>query len=363
MNRPSQAPDGRPDPFAARSVVRRTTGRATAPIRKRPSALAALAAMLALLLSGMAAAQEAPAPLPGAPIASGSVMERIQTLKPGEFLWAPQIAPSGPILLVISVATQRAVLYRNGVPIGVSTVSTGKPGHSTPTGVFTILQKKVDHRSNLYNDAPMPFMQRLTWSGVAIHAGHLPGYPASHGCIRLPHEFARLLFGVTRRGMTVVVTADAHLPRIAPAQVLLRNDAPAIPTTAPALSWTPEAAPEGPVSLVISAADRRVVVLRNGVPIGVAPVIPQVTVDGTTAFQLQAIDAEGYHWLRLPLPGQPGAASVTPDLFREFLVEPAFRAAVASAIAPGTTIIVTADGLMPQAPIDSVVLLEGTGDK
>ena len=97
--------------------------------------------------------------------------------------------------MIVSLATQRGTLYRNGVPIAITTVSTGKAGHETPTGVFTILQRDIDHRSNLYDDAPMPYMQRLTWGGVALHGGRLPGYPASHGCIRLPQAFARLIYG------------------------------------------------------------------------------------------------------------------------------------------------------------------------
>src|SRR5207237_723322 len=119
--------------------------------------------------------------------------------------------------------TQRAVLYRNGIPIAITTVSTGRPGHRTPTGVFTVLERDVEHYSSLYNAAPMPFMQRITWGGVALHGGDLPGYPASHGCIRLPREFARLLFGVTRLGMTVVITSEAAVPRLAPAESLLRG--------------------------------------------------------------------------------------------------------------------------------------------
>ena len=121
-------------------------------------------------------------------------------LEPGEYLWHPEISPQGPIVMVVSLPEQRAYVYRNGVLIGASTVSTGKKGHETPTGVFTILQKHEDHYSNLYNDAPMPYMQRLTWSGVALHAGRLPGYPASHGCVRMPYEFAHLLFGETKTG-------------------------------------------------------------------------------------------------------------------------------------------------------------------
>lgn len=130
-------------------------------------------------------------------------------LAPGEFEWTPEISPQGPMVIVVSLPQQRAHVYRNGVRIGLSTISSGKPGHETPTGVFTILQKKKMHHSNLYNNAPMPFMQRLTWDGVALHAGRIPGHPASHGCVRLPLEFAELLFGVTERDMTVVVADEA----------------------------------------------------------------------------------------------------------------------------------------------------------
>ena len=129
-------------------------------------------------------------------------------LAPGEFAWTPEIAPRGPMVVVVSLPEQRAHVYRNGVRIGLTTISSGKPGHETPTGVFTILQKKRMHRSNLYNNAPMPFMQRLTWDGIALHAGRIPGEPASHGCVRLPHAFAERLFEATEHGMTVVI-ADA----------------------------------------------------------------------------------------------------------------------------------------------------------
>ena len=85
--------------------------------------------------------------------------------------------------MVVSVTEQRAYVYRNGILIAATTVSTGRPGHVTPTGVFTVLQKQKEHRSTIYDGAPMPYMERLTWGGVALHAGGLPGYPESHGCI------------------------------------------------------------------------------------------------------------------------------------------------------------------------------------
>jgi len=130
------------------------------------------------------------------------------SLARGEFVWHPEVSPAGPVVLVVSLDEQRAYVYRNGIAIGASTISSGRKGHETPTGVFTILQKDADHKSNKYNSAPMPYQQRLTWDGVALHAGAIPGHPASHGCVRLPKAFAKLLYGATRVGTTVTITGD-----------------------------------------------------------------------------------------------------------------------------------------------------------
>src|SRR3954451_5889270 len=132
------------------------------------------------------------------------ILALARTLRSGEFVWAPELSADGPALAIVNLETQRLILFRNGVPIAASTVSSGKTGHETPTGVFTILQKAKEHYSKTYNNAAMPNMQRLTWKGIALHAGNLPGYPASHGCIRLPMKFSALLFGTTSLGMTVV---------------------------------------------------------------------------------------------------------------------------------------------------------------
>ena len=140
----------------------------------------------------------------------------MRDLKPGQFVWYPERAEAGPVAIVVSLPDQLVYVYRDGIRIGVSTCATGRPGHATPTGVFTILQKDKTHHSSLYNDASMPFTERLTWSGVALHAGNLPGYPDSHGCVHLPLEFSKLLFGVTQLG-TPVIIADAAT---APAEVL-----------------------------------------------------------------------------------------------------------------------------------------------
>jgi hypothetical protein len=146
-----------------------------------------------------------------------SVIESATRLSPGQFVWEPKAASTGPLFLEIDLTRQLAVLYRGGVPIAASTISSGSEGRETPTGAFTILQKKVVHRSRTYDDAPMPYMQRLTAKGVAMHAGNLPGYPASHGCIRLPTGFAKLLYGITELGTPVLIT-DAEQERRAAEQ-------------------------------------------------------------------------------------------------------------------------------------------------
>jgi hypothetical protein len=286
---------------------------------------------------------QVPTSLPPPLVAEGA----IEAMKPGAFLWAPDVAPQGPVTVIISLKTQRAYAYRNGVPIGVSTVSTGKPGKETPTGVFTILQKAVKHRSNIYSNAPMPFMQRLTWSGIAMHAGQLPGYPASHGCVRLPAGFAKLLFGITSLGLTVVITDDPLAPEIAPAPTLFEAQADDPSLARQAYRWHPEKSPSGPLSIVLSGRDKRIVVLRNGVEIGSSAIRIDEHVTETMAFTLRGVDASGYHWLRLPLPGQPSTAAgeLTPiERARVHMPEP-FRVAIASALQPGTTLLVTRETL------------------
>lgn len=125
------------------------------------------------------------------------------SLEAGQFLWADDVPTSGPTEVVVSLSDQMAFVYRGGALVGVTTVSSGKTNHETPTGVFPILLKKKDHKSSKYDDAPMPYMQRLNEYGVAIHGGVLPGYPASRGCIRLPMKFAARLFTLTQTGNEV----------------------------------------------------------------------------------------------------------------------------------------------------------------
>jgi hypothetical protein len=119
-----------------------------------------------------------------------------------------------PMTLIVSLRNQKVDIYRGTTLITSSSVSTGKRGHATKAGVFSILEKRRRHYSNLYNGAPMPWMQRLTWSGTALHAGVVPGYPASHGCIRLPYSFAPKLFSITDVGGQVVVAHGKVTPKL-----------------------------------------------------------------------------------------------------------------------------------------------------
>lgn len=129
----------------------------------------------------------------------------------GRYWWGLEdvsgVDPRG-VRIVVSLPAQTLAVYAQDRLVAVSSVSTGKPGRDTPTGAFKILEKAVEHHSSLYDDAPMPYMERITWDGVAIHAGFVPGRPASHGCIRVPLAFARKLYDITRTGADVVVTDD-----------------------------------------------------------------------------------------------------------------------------------------------------------
>jgi L,D-transpeptidase catalytic domain len=124
----------------------------------------------------------------------------------------PEDAPKGPLQIIISIADQRVSLFDNGALIARSSVSTGTQGHPTPLGVFSVISKQRWHRSNIYSAAPMPYMQRITWSGIALHAGVVPGHPASHGCIRLKNDFAIRLWHLTKRGTRVIIAHDDVQP-------------------------------------------------------------------------------------------------------------------------------------------------------
>jgi lipoprotein-anchoring transpeptidase ErfK/SrfK len=133
----------------------------------------------------------------------------VSSVAPGRFVWRDEAASTaGPLRVLVSLPLQLAFVFKGSALVGVSSVSSGVAGHDTPTGTFTILQKDKDHKSSLYDDAPMPYMLRLTWDGVALHAGKVTGEPASHGCVRLPAAFARKLYDIADLGVIVSVVDE-----------------------------------------------------------------------------------------------------------------------------------------------------------
>src|SRR5438132_11794253 len=269
------------------------------------------------------------------------------TLKSGQYVWEPERAPEGPLLIVASINEQVAYVYRNGICIARSSVSTGRPGHRTPIGIFTILEKEVHHTSTIYKGAEMPYMERVTWGGIALHAGDLPGYPDSHGCVRLPLEFSKLLFGVTMKGATVII-ADAHsapATTVHPGLFFTQAGEESEPMAAGQFEWNPDKSLSGPVSLIVSSADKTVYVYRNGVEIGRAAIAnPQVVLplNDHVFSALQSTDADGHlRWIQVTAKGKQGSsqslflAAQKSGLPAEFLTK------TKQVITPGTTIIFT----------------------
>jgi hypothetical protein len=270
--------------------------------------------------------------------------------------------------MVVSITEQRAYVYRNGILIGATTVSTGRPGHLTPTGVFTVLQKQKEHRSTIYDGAPMPYMQRLTWGGIALHAGGLPGYPESHGCVHLPSEFAKELFAISPAGMTVVIADAASEPTwvthpgyLAPVSATGGKPIEAdLLTPDEADHWDPQASTSGPVSIVLSRQSRRMIVYRNGIEIGAAKIVVTgdqpfathalVLAEGPSPFPDPYVpDATKYHWLRIGVPGRMGEAGGDPDpaTIARIKIPEEFVKEVSSVLTPGVTVIVTDQAMTP----------------
>jgi hypothetical protein len=266
-------------------------------------------------------------------------------LKPGDYVWHPEVSPIGPVVVFVSLPEQVLYVYRNGVRIGRSTVSTGKPGKTTPTGVFTVLQKKVHHESSIYTGAKMPHMQRLTWTGIAIHAGNLPGYPASAGCVRLPVDFAAKLYSVTTLGTTVIIADNRSSPSYSTQPGLLFSGKTG--TRATGFAWAPEKASKGPMSVIVSGADRAVYVYRNGVEIGRSPVGGLERLSETHVYSaLATVDSAGRRdWITVA--SSSGRAPNLKELDRRVAIAPDFLANVRALITPGTTLVLT------DAPVDA----------
>ena len=285
-------------------------------------------------------------------------------LKPGEYWWRPDLSPRGPVVVLVSIPEQTAHVYRNGILIGRSSISSGSSGHDTPAGVFSILEKKETHRSKKYNDAPMPFMQRLTWTGIAMHSGQLPGYNASHGCIRLPYDFAVLLFKTTANGGTVVVgDGKTPTPYLASSPGLLlapKDFSPAMlkPLDRGNYEWNPERSTTGPITIVVSSADKALYVYRNGNVIGRAAL--EVTgfghlgenvftrLEGTTGQESKlAPGREAGRWMNVNGRANPEKMAA------RLRFSPEFGQKVADQITPGTTVVITDQPVVRKSVPDS----------
>ena len=326
--------------------------------RQRPAVAALLGIACAALLAVPTMANvpfwgaKAPAPFETPPHA----------LKHGEFTWAPQMSPTGPILVVVSLEEQRAYAYRNNVLIGATMVSTGKKGHETPTGVFHTMLKDKDHRSSKYNNAPMPYTQKITTDGVALHAGGIPGYPESHGCVHLPSEFARLLFDAAPKGMTVVISGTKskaedirHPGFLAPVDPDGKASDLSRLQDGQAFRWQPEESPTGPVSVLVSRHDARVLLMRNGIEIGRAKI--QVADPSRPLGSHVFIAQEGYldkthvgasdlrlhRWAAMPLEGSQAGTTPTAyaDVIRRIRIPPPFLREAYNLFVPGTTMVIT----------------------
>lgn len=326
----------------------------------------AAAALLLLFLSA-----STPALAQGDPKSAAlQLAKEAGKLKPGQWVWKPQIAPSGPILVYVDLGRQLATVYRNGVRIGVSTISSGRDGYETPTGVFTILEKNKEHYSKKYNNAPMPYQQRLTWGGVALHAGGLPGYPESHGCVHLPMAFSKILFDAMPMGGTVVIAGGHEDPVkraaagvLAPAVAGVTASPSAVLTPAGAFTWTPEASPSGPVSIIISTGDQQVVVLRNGVEIGRAHAnVQQQTTESQVMTYAGGKDKQ---WIQVgvsDLTGQP-AEIISTERVEQMDLPAEFVTNMRSVIAPGTTVLVTQASVSPSSTGRQTMVLDADDGK
>ena len=280
----------------------------------------------------------------------------------------PQVALKGPLLITISIAAQQLSIYDNGVLIARSPISTGIRGHPTPLGVFSVISKEKWHRSNLYSAAPMPYMQRITWSGIALHAGILPGHPASHGCIRLPNDFAIRLYQLSKRGTRVIIARDdvqpvgianPHLfvlqPKMPPvsseSQTAVGNSInTAVAANEPSLAnkvESPEAANSPlpasssggaahqkvlPISVFVSGKLSRLFVRQDFTPLFDAPVKiqnPELPL-GTHVFTAMEFQNDGasIRWTVVSLPEENPRTSGTPTKGRKAPMERTFETAI-----------------------------------
>ena len=311
-----------------------------------------------LVLGALVAMTAAPVLARGSQVSSPLALAKLaDNLQPGDWVWAPTIAPLGPVLIYVELDRQLGTVYRNGERIGVTTILSSKAGQTTPAGVFTLLEKQdIDHRSSAYNKAQMPFEQRLSWDGVAIHAANLSG-PAGHGSVRLPLEFSRLLFETPTTGGTVVIANRPSHPRKRPlAGVLapLKTGAAAVAGQplgqGDAFRWTPEASPSGPVSIIVSTGDQMVVVLRGGTEIGRAraSIGQQASEAQVLTLAKDKIGRDEWIQVRVNNSKQNIAAPVSTRGVEQMRLPGPFVVRMRQAMRPGTTVLITRESVSAQ---------------
>ncbi|TCL69514.1 L,D-transpeptidase [Rhizobium sp. BK251] len=287
------------------------------------------------------------------PLNSQEVIKDIAELKPGQFVWHPERQLDGPVAIVVSLPEQRVHVYRNGIRIALSTCSTGRPGHETPTGVFVVLQKDPNHHSSTYDDAPMPFMNRLTWSGIALHAGALPGYPASHGCVRLPMDFANKLYTVTHLGTPVIIAGSQTDPweLTHPGMVLsgytedeFKQVVSSLDAKKPPSDWA-DGEKHPIVSVIASSADRKILMLQEGDIIAEGSLTVQGSGPlGSHVFVLRGAHEgqQGMAWFAISY-NSAASATIDPDekALNRLTADPDFLAKLQANMHPGMMLVLT----------------------
>jgi hypothetical protein len=306
----------------------------------------------------------------------------------------------GPLQVIISIADQKISVYDDGTLIARSSVSTGVQGHPTPVGVFSVIGKELWHRSNIYSAAPMPYMQRITWSGIALHAGVLPGHPASHGCIRLAKDFAVRLWHLTKRGTRVIIApnnvdpvqiASPRLfsePKTASSSqettnALAGKDVLTTPSTPPALVPNAQSQKDtnllpatgvvlqrkaAPISVFVSRKLSRLFVRQRSTPLFDVPIkveTPELPL-GTHLFTLLELQNEGaqFRWNVVSIPetlsntspssvrSNPSSEDANTALDR-IEIPPDVVARISQILTPGSSLIVSDYGLSRETGNDT----------
>lgn len=296
-------------------------------------------------------------------------------LKPGQWEWYPERALAGPVVVVVTLSDQLAYVYRNGIRVGVSTVSSGKKGYETPTGVFTVLRKERMHHSHKYHNAAMPDSQ-FFYGGAALHAGGLPGYPSSHGCVHLPRAFADRLFAITHNGTPVIVTNQhSGMGSLSHAGLLLsNNDAKQIEkltgnVRTKTLPVDKKGYSKSAFSVVVSGADKHLYAFENGALKFDSPIkISGGRSLGEHVFVLKGHGKKSSHldWIAVGL-GNPSTHNVNQHAelaaTQRLLIPNSIRSQISRNLHPGSTFVITELSAHPSTRTaeDFVVMRVGKG--